>query len=154
MKYLKFLLIMSFSVLFFTNCKKTDGISTPPDFNPKDLILTSGNEVVELKSKNDVNWWLTNFKINGKLIRNEDWDNTTGLIYSTVSEKDPVNPNSHYNGINKIEFEDWFIWEKESNTLIKIYFKDNIGDSDRSFEFDASVGNSSDKINIKQKGKE
>lgn len=154
MKYLKFLLFMSCGVLFFNSCEKVDGKTTVPAFSPKDVTVDEKGGEVILKAKNKVGWWLSDFKINGKLIIDEEWDNIPGLKYEAPFKKNPISPNLNYTEINRIEFEDWFVWEKEDNQTIRIMFEENESEAVRTIEFTADVGNGSDLIRIIQQDKE
>lgn len=137
-------------VTFLGSCEKKDGYATPPEFEQKEFQLSGDQQALTLTAKNDVNWFLADLTINGEVLRPENWDKDSRITYYSSKEKDPNSPQSHLSSVYKIEFEDWFGWERPNNKTIKIQLSENKDAKSRKIDFQASVGNAGDKIHIVQ----
>lgn len=135
-----FLMLM---VTFLASCEKKDGYATPPEFEQKEFQLSGDQQALTLNAKNDVDWFLADLTINGEVLRPEDWDDDSRITYYSSKEKG-------LSSVYKIEFEDWFVWERPNNKTIKIQLSENKEGRLREIGFQASVGNAGDNISIVQ----
>jgi len=160
MKNKFFLSIQSVSVMalfFFPSCQKLDGYATPPDFHKKEWELPGDKQDITLTAKNDMDWWLSDWIINGEVLLprrdGDDWDGDSRIVTYSSKQKDPDYPHIYHFGIYKIEFEDWFIWERFGNKTIRIRLAENETRNDREIRFQVQKGNAFENIRIVQKAK-
>lgn len=132
------------------SCDEKDGYATPPEFAPKEFQLSGGKQTITLTAKNDLNWFLADLTVNQEILGPVDWDNDERIRYFPFKLYNPDNPYAHIANVNRIEFEDWFVWERIHNQKIKISLTENKGGRIREISFQASVGNASDRIYIVQ----
>jgi len=140
--------------LFFPSCRNAlDGYATPPGFLKKEWELSGEIQDFTLTAKNEEDWWLGSLNINREHFHPDTWENDARIIIHSSKAKDPDRPHIYHFGIYKIEFEDWFVWERQGNKTIRIRLTENESGKDREVHFQASVGNASDDIYIVQKAK-
>ncbi|KGE14507.1 hypothetical protein [Sphingobacterium deserti] len=138
-------------VVLLFSCEKKDGYATRPEFAPNKIELNGSEQTVMITAKNDVKWFLEDLTINGEILRPEDWDNDNRIKYHFSQYVVPNFPPNHLPGVDKIEFENWFVWERANNKTIKIHLSENKDGRLREISFQASVGNAADNISIVQK---
>jgi len=160
MKNMFFLSVQSLSVMalfFFFSCRELDGYATPPDFHKKEWMLLGEIQEITMTAKNDVDWWLNHWVINGDILLprrdGDDWDGDSRIVTYSSKEKDPDYPHIYHFGIYKIEFEDWFVWERFGNRTIRIRLTENKSGKDREIHFQVQAGNASENIHIVQRAK-
>jgi len=141
-------------LVFFPSCNDRDGFAIAPDFLKKEWMLTGDEQNIRLTAKNNVNWVLSGLSINGEFFLDPENKNGDGRIVTYSSkEEHPDYPHIRHNAIYKIEFEDWFAWEKFGNAEIKIRLAKNESGKNREIRFLARAGNGMDNIHIVQKTK-
>lgn len=148
-KYLNFLFltICVFSIgAFISSCRKIDGQTEIPKFDPATHIFSNAQVDTIIRSKNDVSWWFAEFGlyINGEMIDFE------GLKVKSWRDPAPVGSDSGLGEVSKFESE-WFTIEKLNNREISIALKKNEGDKKRDLKFAVTVGNGQQVISLEQK---
>jgi len=83
----------------------------------------------------------------------DNWDGDDRIVVYSSKEKNPDYPHIYHFGIYRIEFQDWFVWERFGNKTIRIRLTENESGNDREVRFVAFAGNASDNIRIVQKAK-
>ncbi|WDF67429.1 hypothetical protein PQ465_14075 [Sphingobacterium oryzagri] len=137
-------------ITFLASCEKKDGYATAPDFEQKEFQLSGDQHMLTLRAKNDLDWFLADLTINGEVLRPENWDGDSRVTYYSAKENEANSPQSHLSSVYKIEFEDWFVWERLNIKTIKIQLSQNKDGKRRTIGFQASVGNAGDNISIMQ----
>ena len=132
------------------SCEKKDGYATPPEFVQKEFKLTGSQQTITLTAKNNVNWFLADLTINGEVLPPESWDTDRRINYESSKENGSNSSQEDFFSIYKLEFEDWLVYERVSNKVVKITLTANNGSKSREIGFQASVGNAGDRIHIVQ----
>lgn len=146
LRYVFFMLI----AIFMVSCEKVDGKGRPPGFFRKEFQLDGKQQTITLLAKNDVDWFLAYLIIQGENLYIENWDADSRIKYSISEEKSRNTSNNLLLSVYKIEFEDWFVWERLSNKKIIIQLSENKEGRLRKISFQASTGNAGDNITITQ----
>jgi len=142
------------ALLLFPMCRAVDGLGIAPDFQKKEWELSGDDQGITLTAKNNVDWVLSALSINGEFfLHTENWEEDGRLVAFSSREEVPDYPHIRLDAIYKLEFEDWFVWERFGNAEIKIRLAKNETGKNREIRFLAQFGNGMDNIHIVQKSK-
>ncbi|KGE13553.1 BACON domain-containing protein [Sphingobacterium deserti] len=142
------ILLIFFASLFFSSCKKLDGIGIAPGFDSGPHLFTHEIKDTILISKNNIKWSLDRITVDG--IDDYILEKNNHLKYY----RKEANPNSDSNlgEIYKIE-NNWFVIEKMDDKHIHVLLKENNVEKERTFTITCFAGNANTKITVIQKNK-
>ena len=131
------------------SCDEKDGYAVSPEF-PREKVVSSDENTIVLKAKNDVPWEITQMTINDESISRDRWNTYPGLTFHQNKQEDNAVDYPYLQGIYQVDYT-WFTWKKLDNQTIEIDLNENDAEKERIFSFNIWAGNAFQQINIVQK---